>query len=66
MKNTLEEMNSRITEAEDWINELDVCGFCIALGCLSVNGKGSVPVWLKVLNDASDTGAWWPLHGSWS
>ena len=21
MKNTLEEMNSRITEAEDWINE---------------------------------------------
>jgi len=23
MKNTLEEMNSRITEAEDWINELE-------------------------------------------
>ena len=42
-----------------------VCGLVMALGSLSANGQGCVPVLLKVWYEASGTGACCPLGGTW-
>ena len=43
-----------------------VSGFCMALGRLSANVQGCVPVLLKKWYGASGIGAFWPLGVAWS
>ena len=40
-----------------------VCGLGMALGNLSANGLGCIPVLLKICCKAYSTGACWPLGG---
>ena len=42
-----------------------VCGLVMALGSLSANGQGCVPVLLKVWCEPSSNGACWPLCKAW-
>ena len=42
-----------------------VYGLSMALGSLSANGLGFVPVLLKIWHEVSSTGTCWPLGGTW-